>query len=77
MKFHVEIHEFSCIRIKNNNLKFISLIHEIPGRTSWNFHGKKITINKNKTKKFHATSGGTSWQFNGFFFDQELRKILV
>ena len=33
MKFHEEIHEFSCIRIKNNNLKFISFIHEIPGGT--------------------------------------------
>ena len=39
MKFHVEIHEFSCIRNKNDNLKFINFIHEIPGRNSWNFHG--------------------------------------
>jgi len=75
MNFHGDIHEFSCIRIKKNIIKFKSFIHEISGGTSWNFHEKNITNKKKKKKKVHEIPGGTSWNYHEIFFDPELRKI--
>ena len=69
MKFHVEIHKFSCIRIKNNNLKYTSFIREIPTK-------KKSLLIKIKLKKFTEFQVDLHGSFMEFF-DLELLKILV